>query len=45
MLDQVGIPDAAQQIHNFPHQFSGGMCQRIMIATALAVQSGPFDRR
>ncbi len=35
MLNKVGIPDAAQQIHNFPHQFSGGMCQRIMIASAL----------
>jgi len=39
MLNKVGIPDAAQQIHNFPHQFSGGMCQRIMIASAL--QSKP----
>ena len=39
ILDKVGIPDAAQQIHNFPHQFSGGMCQRIMIASAL--QSKP----
>ncbi len=39
MLDKVGIPDAAQQIRNFPHQFSGGMCQRIMIASAL--QSSP----
>ena len=39
MLHKVGIPDAAQQIHNFPHQFSGGMCQRIMIASAL--QSRP----
>jgi peptide/nickel transport system ATP-binding protein len=39
MLDKVGIPDAAQQIRNFPHQFSGGMCQRIMIASAL--QSNP----
>src|SRR5271157_2569923 len=39
ILDKVGIPDAAQQIHNFPHQFSGGMSQRIMIATAL--QSNP----
>jgi peptide/nickel transport system ATP-binding protein len=39
MLDKVGIPDAAQQIHNFPYQFSGGMCQRIMIASAL--QSKP----
>ena len=39
MLNRVGIPDAAQRICNFPHQFSGGMLQRIMIATAL--QSNP----
>jgi peptide/nickel transport system ATP-binding protein len=35
MLEQVGIPDAAERIHNFPDQFSGGMRQRIMIAMAL----------
>jgi peptide/nickel transport system ATP-binding protein len=35
MLDRVGIPDAAQRIKDFPHQFSGGMRQRIMIAMAL----------
>jgi len=35
MLGRVGIPDAAEQISQFPHQFSGGMRQRIMIATAL----------
>jgi oligopeptide/dipeptide ABC transporter ATP-binding protein len=35
MLSQVGIPDAADRITDFPHQFSGGMCQRIMIAMAL----------
>jgi len=39
MLNRVGIPDAAKRIRNFPHQFSGGMSQRIMIATAL--QSNP----
>ncbi|HUH95958.1 MAG TPA: ABC transporter ATP-binding protein [Anaerolineales bacterium] len=39
MLDRVGISDAAQRIQSFPHQFSGGMRQRIMIATAL--QSNP----
>ncbi len=39
MLERVGIPDAAQRIQNFPHQFSGGMRQRIMIAVAL--QSNP----
>lgn len=35
MLDRVGIADASQQIKEYPHQFSGGMRQRIMIATAL----------
>ncbi len=39
MLDRVGIPDAGKRIQNFPHQFSGGMSQRIMIASAL--QSNP----
>lgn len=39
MLNRVGIPDASKRIQNFPHQFSGGMRQRIMIATAL--QSNP----
>jgi len=35
MLDLVGIPDAAKRVHEFPHQFSGGMRQRVMIAMAL----------
>jgi peptide/nickel transport system ATP-binding protein len=35
MLNRVGIPDAAKRIRNYPHQFSGGMLQRIMIAQAL----------
>jgi peptide/nickel transport system ATP-binding protein len=35
MLERVGIPDGAQRIKDFPHQFSGGMRQRIMIAMAL----------
>jgi len=35
MLDRVGIPDASRQIREYPHQFSGGMRQRIMIANAL----------
>jgi peptide/nickel transport system ATP-binding protein len=39
MLNRVGIPDAEKRIRNFPHQFSGGMRQRIMIA--LALQSNP----
>jgi peptide/nickel transport system ATP-binding protein len=35
MLDLVGIPDASVRVHDFPHQFSGGMRQRAMIAMAL----------
>ncbi len=36
MLTQVGIPDPARRLHDYPHQFSGGMRQRVMIAMALA---------
>ena len=36
LLEQVGIPDVANRINSFPHQFSGGMRQRVMIAIALA---------
>jgi oligopeptide transport system ATP-binding protein len=35
MLDAVGINDAASRIHSYPHEFSGGMRQRVMIAMAL----------
>ena len=35
MLDLVGIPNAAKRVTEFPHQFSGGMRQRVMIAMAL----------
>src|SRR5450432_1571416 len=36
LLDQVKIPSARQRFDDFPHQFSGGMRQRVMIAMALA---------
>ena len=36
MLDAVGIPAAARRVDEYPHQFSGGMRQRVMIAMALA---------
>ncbi|MEM7263878.1 MAG: ABC transporter ATP-binding protein, partial [Planctomycetota bacterium] len=37
MLEKVGIPDARARLKNYPHQFSGGMRQRVMIAMALAL--------
>ncbi len=36
LLEMVGIPDAVERIDDYPHQFSGGMRQRAMIAMALA---------
>src|SRR5207253_1484331 len=36
LLKQVGIPQAESRVDDFPHQFSGGMRQRAMIAMALA---------
>jgi oligopeptide transport system ATP-binding protein len=36
LMDQVGIPDPKSRLGNYPHQFSGGMRQRVMLAMALA---------
>ncbi|HNX46417.1 MAG: ABC transporter ATP-binding protein [Anaerolineaceae bacterium] len=36
LLEQVGIPRAADRLKDYPHQYSGGMRQRVMIAMALA---------
>ncbi|BAI73632.1 oligopeptide transport ATP-binding protein (plasmid) [Azospirillum sp. B510] len=38
MLARVGIPDAERRLSDYPHQFSGGMRQRIMIAAALLAE-------
>jgi peptide/nickel transport system ATP-binding protein len=38
LLQQVGIPGAAERIDHYPHQFSGGMRQRVVIALALAAE-------
>jgi oligopeptide/dipeptide ABC transporter ATP-binding protein len=37
LLNRVGIPDAAQKAHAYPHEISGGQAQRVMIAMALAM--------
>lgn len=38
LLDDVGIPAASRRIDDYPHQFSGGMRQRVVIALALAAE-------
>ena len=38
LFEAVGIPDPAKRLSSFPHQMSGGQCQRVMIAMAIACQ-------
>ncbi|MCM3764763.1 ABC transporter ATP-binding protein [Neobacillus niacini] len=38
ILKRVGLPRAEELIHSYPHQLSGGMCQRVMIAMALVCE-------
>ncbi len=37
LMDRVGIPSARERVNNYPHEFSGGMRQRVMIAMALGL--------
>ncbi len=38
LLEMVGVPDAERRLDDYPHQFSGGMAQRVVIAGALACE-------
>ena len=40
LLGEVGVPHARTRLRSYPHEFSGGMLQRVMIAMALAGRPG-----
>ena len=45
LMERVGIPRARDRLRSYPHEFSGGMRQRVMIAMALSCSPQPADRR